>query len=119
MSHIVTITTQARDPVAIAAACRRLSLPPPVEGTTRLYAAEASGLIVQLPGWRYPLVLQPQTGQACYDLYEGHWGDPAELGRFLQAYACEKVRLEAIRQGQIVHEQLLDDGSVRLTLSVV
>jgi hypothetical protein len=54
MSHVVTIQTKVHDPVAVAAACQRLNLPAPVQGTVHLYSGEATGLIVRLPGWQYP-----------------------------------------------------------------
>ena len=62
MSHIVTIQTRLHDPVAVAAACRRLNLPAPVQGTARLYAGEATGLIVQLPDWQFPVAIDTLTG---------------------------------------------------------
>ena len=62
MSHILTIKTQIRDPAALAAACRRLGLQEPAHGTAKLYAGDATGLIVQLPGWRYPVVIDTQAG---------------------------------------------------------
>ncbi len=89
MSHIVTIEAEARDPVAVAAAYRRLGLPEPVAGTARLFEGEATGLLVSLPGWLYPAVVEPVAGKLRYDNYSGAWGDPAQLGRFLQAYALE------------------------------
>jgi hypothetical protein len=46
MSHTVTIKTEVRDAAAVRAACHRLGLADPVEGTTRLYGGEASGLAV-------------------------------------------------------------------------
>jgi hypothetical protein len=49
------------------------------------------------------------------DLY---WGAQRELDRFLQAYAVEKTRLEARRQGHSVSEQALADGSISLTVTV-
>ena len=52
MSHIVTIKTEIGDPIALAAACRRLGLAEPVAGTARLYSGQANGLIVNLPGCR-------------------------------------------------------------------
>ena len=54
MSHIVTIQTEVRDPTAIHAACERLKLPAPVQGTAKLFTTEATGLLVTLPRWRYP-----------------------------------------------------------------
>ncbi len=116
MSHIVTIRTEIRDPTALAAACRRLGLDPPQEGTAKLFASEASGLIVNLPGWRYPAVIDTQARRVHYDTYNGAWGDQAELDRLLQAYAVEKAKLEARRAGHTVTEQALADGSVKLTV---
>ena len=118
MSHIVTIKTQVRDPVALAAACERLKLPAPVQGRARLFTAEAEGLIVQLPGWRYPVVINPAGGSVRYDNYNGAWGEQKQLDQLLQIYAVEKTRLEARRAGHSVTEQVLADGSIRLTLQV-
>jgi hypothetical protein len=119
LSHIVQIQTEVRDSLAVRAACGRLELAEPVHGTHKLFSnQEATGLAVQLPGWRYPLVCDTATGQLQFDNYSGHWGDPKQLDRFLQSYATEKVRLEAHRQGHSVTEQLLADGSVKLTIQV-
>src|SRR5207244_2068084 len=112
MSHIVTIETRIHDPAAIAAACQRLGLPQPVQGTARLYSGEASGLLLQLPGWQYPAVIDPRSGVVQYDNYEGAWGEQAHLDRFLQAYAVERAKLEARKQGYAVSEQQLADGSI-------
>jgi hypothetical protein len=114
MSHIVTITTRVHDPVAVHAACRRLGLAEPVAGTAELFSGTATGLLVHLPDWQYPAVVDPLTGTMHYDNYNGLWGDQAHLDRFLQAYAVEKARLEARKKGYAVHEQQLSDGSIRL-----
>jgi hypothetical protein len=116
MSHIVTIQTKVHDAHAVAAACRRLNLAAPVEGTARLYSGEVEGLVVKFPGWQYPAVVDPLTGTIRYDNFGGHWGDQGQLDRFLQAYAVEKAALEARKQGHAVTEQLLQDGSIRLTI---
>jgi len=118
MSHIVEIRTEVRDPLAIAAACDRLHLPAPAAGIHRLYSGTVTGLAVQLPGWRYPVVCDTATGQLHYDNYGGQWGDQAQLNRLIQAYAVEKARLEARRRGHTVTEQSLIDGSIKLTIQV-
>ena len=64
MSHIVSIDTKVHDPAAIAAACQRLGLAEPVQGKAKLYSGEAEGLLLQLPGWQYPAVIDTATG-AC------------------------------------------------------
>ncbi len=102
MSHLVTIQTQVRDPVAIAAACRRLSLAEPVHGTAQLFSGAVTGLLLQLPDWHYPAVIDTGTGTVHFDNYGGRWGEQGQLDRFLQAYAVETARLEARKKGHAV-----------------
>jgi len=118
LSHIVTVKTEVRDHVAVSAAFRRLELPPPRVGSAQLFSGQVSGLIVRLPDWTYPLVINTTTGQVRYDNYGGAWGDQAQLDRFLQAYAVEKARIEAGKKGHQVTEQTLADGSIKLTIQV-
>ncbi|GAF88160.1 unnamed protein product, partial [marine sediment metagenome] len=112
------IQTELRDAVAIRTACHRLQLEDPVHGTTKLFSGRETGLAVKLPGWRYAVVCDLDSGQLKYDNYQGHWGEQQELDRFLQAYAIEKARLEARKNGHSVTEQPLSDGSVKLTIQV-
>jgi hypothetical protein len=116
MSHIVTITTKVRDPVAVTHACRRLGLDLPVHGTAMLFSGEATGMIVRLPGWEYPIVADIANGAVRYDNYNGQWGEQRHLDRFLQMYSVEKARLEARKKGYFVTEENLTDGSVKLRI---
>jgi len=118
MSHIVVVKTEIRDAAAVRASCQRLGLPQPVEGTHRLFTSSATGLAVQLPKWRYPAVCDLSSGQMHYDNFRGHWGDPAKLDQFLQAYAVERAKAEARRRGHQVTEAKLTDGSIKLTVLV-
>ena len=118
MSHIVQIKTEVRDGIAVQAACQRLGLEAPVPGTVTLFATEARGLLVRLPGWIYPVVFDTRSGQVRFDNYGGRWGEQAQLDRFLQAYAVEKTKIEARRKGHTVFEQTLDNGSIKLTVTV-
>ena len=118
MSHIVSVKTEIRDAAAVRAACQRLKLPQPVQGTTQLFSGEVTGLAVELPDWRYPAVCNTTTGQVQYDNYNGRWGDQQHLDRFLQGYAVEKARIEARKKGHTVTEQQLQDGSIKLTIQV-
>jgi hypothetical protein len=116
MSHIVTVQSKLRDPAAVAAACHRLGLAAPAQGTAQLFEGDATGLLVQLPGWQYPVVIDPVTGEVRYDNFGGRWGEQAHLDRFLQLYAVEKAKLEARRKGYQVSEQALQDGSIKLQI---
>ena len=118
MSHIVTIETQVRDAAAVTAACLRLGLPPPTQRTVGLFSGSATGLAVELPDWNYPVVCELASGSLKFDNFGGHWGNPEQLDRFLQAYACEKAKIEARKRGHSVTEQPLADGSIKLTIHV-
>jgi len=118
MSHIVEIKTQVKDVAAVQAACRRLQLPEPQEKTVTVFSTEVTGLAVELPDWVYPVVCNTTTGELKYDNYNGRWGAPSHLDQFLQAYAVEKAKLEARRQGYSVSEQPLADGSIRVQIAV-
>ena len=118
MSHIVEIKGQVKDVAAVQAACRRLKLPEPQERTVTLFSTEVTGLAVQLPEWQYPVVCNTATGELKYDNYNGRWGQQSHLDQFLQAYAVEKAKLEARRQGHSASEQLLADGSIRVQIAV-
>ena len=117
MSHIVAIETRVHDAAALTMACRRLGLAEPVQGSVRLFSADATGLSVQLPGWRYPIVVDTARGSIKYDNYNGKWGDLEKLGRLLQSYAVEKAKIEARKQGYYVHEQSRQDGSIVLQIA--
>ena len=118
MSHVVEIKTQVKDVAAVQAACRRLKLPEPQQQTVTLFSAKVTGLAVQLPEWQYPIVCDTATDEVKFDNYGGMWGQQSHLDQFLQAYAVEKAKLEARRQGHSVSEQLLTDGSIRVRIAV-
>ena len=118
MSHVVTIETEIRDPIALRRSCHRLGLAEPVHRTAKLFSSEATGYCVELQAWRYPVVCQVETGVVHYDNYGGRWGDQAQLDRLKQAYSAEKSIIEARRQGHSVTEQALADGSIKLTIEL-
>jgi hypothetical protein len=118
MSHIVCVETEIRDAVALSSACRRLRLPLPMHGPAQLFSGEATGYCVRLSGWRYPVVCDTESGRIQFDNFEGRWGEQRELDQLMQAYACERAKLEARRNGHTVTEQPLADGSIKLTVHV-
>jgi hypothetical protein len=118
VSHIVVVKTEIRDAAAVRAACKRLGLAEPVQGSTKLFSGEVTGLAVQLPEWQYPIVADLATGQLQFDNFGGRWGDEHQLDRFLQAYAVEVARAEARKKGHTCTEQTLADGSIKLTIQV-
>jgi len=118
LSHIVNIQTEIRDVEALSAAARRMQLPPPRCEDVQLFSSHATGYAVRLRDWRYTVVCDVASGQVAVDKFDGRWGKQEELDRLFQSYAIERTMLEARKQGHTVHEQPLDDGSVKLTVCV-
>lgn len=116
MSHVVSLQTKIHDPVGVAAACQRLNLAPPRQGTAELYRGEAEGLVVQLPAWHYPIIIDTVSGVIYYDNFNNYWGNQEHLDRFLQIYAVETAKREAHKKGYPVSEQTLQDGSIKVQI---
>lgn len=102
MSHTMNIEIEIHDRAALEAACQRLGLTLK-DGKTRFYSTEEDGLLVQLPGWRYPVCIK-ENGQVAYDNYNGQWGNLAELNKLRAYYGLEKAKIEARKQGYSVYE---------------
>jgi hypothetical protein len=122
MSHTVTIKTQFRDEAAINAACQEMGIELPVHGKGDLFSADSKqleGLIVKLPGWRFPVIINTSTGEASYDDYQGRWGDVAHLNRFRQLYATHKATIEAQRKGWLVQRTQASNGTIKLQVTGV
>jgi hypothetical protein len=118
MSHIATVQTEIRSLESLSAACRRLGLDNPQNGTHRLFGGQtATGYAVKLPGWRYPVVFDLTAKQVRYDNFNGHWGDIKQLDRLKQAYAASAAKAQASKQGFRVQERQLPDGSIQLVCS--
>lgn len=136
MSHTVTVKLEMTDEEAIRDAVERMDgakfIKPggrsgrnhvacdtmeEATGHHQTYSGNFSGIGIQLPGWNYPVVINPETGELKYDNYNGHWGDQIQLDEFAQAYAVEKSRTEALLHGLTVTEEDLDGGDIRLTLN--
>ena len=57
-----------------------------------------------------------ESGEVAYDCYSGKWGATNRLKEFFQRYAAEKAAIEARRQGHSSTEQMLEDGSIKVTI---
>ena len=116
MTSVQTIASRIRDPVALAAACRRLGLPEPIHQTITLNGVSITGSIIPLPGCSNPIAIDLATGQVFYSGTEDSKADMRQIAKLLQAYACEKAAMEALSRGHSVSERQLEDGSIILSI---
>jgi ABC-type uncharacterized transport system YnjBCD substrate-binding protein len=116
MSHTAHIKTKLTDPKAIEKACQRIGAEFTQQAKTKLYDGRtAQGISVKLKGWLYPITFNAEGG-ATFDNYRGAWGKEEEFSKLKQAYAIEKVRIEAEAKGYAIQETQQENGSVQLEL---
>lgn len=118
MSHIVTIRCKCTDRMALASTCQRLQLAPPTTGSVNFLDEQHQGILIRLPDWIYPIVINTTSGDIHYDNYNGCWGDPAKLNSFVQRYAVEKAKIEARKKGYQTREINKTDGSIDLEITL-
>lgn len=126
MSHTTTIQTRIQGPhagAALARACKKVNAALLEDGREdanhKLYDGVYPGIGVQLVGWYFPIVINPEDGTIKSDNYNGRWGRESELQKLLQHYASEVVQLEAQAMGHSLEsETILSDGSIELTVSM-
>lgn len=115
MSHMVKVKTQMRNKAVQAAACKRLKLKAPVQGSHSFMDGKtAKGSVIQLSGWQYPIVIE-ESGECRFDNYNGRWGKIEELNKLKQAYAVESVLSVAAGRYR-VNEIPQANGGVKLQL---
>ncbi len=119
MSHTVKLKTQLTCLESIKRACNRLGnvtvLGP---GTVKFYSGKAAqGLQIKLPAWRYPIVVDIESGDVTFDNYNEHWGKQEELDKFNQAYGVEKAKYEGERNGYAITETVMTTGEIKVTLA--
>lgn len=118
MSETASIDLQIKDEAAARAAAAELGLPALERGVADLFSTyQHSGLILKLPGWRYPVILDT-AGKAHFDTYHGKWGNEAELKRFQQHYGFHAAKALALRQGHTVTRKVKADGTLQLVVNV-
>jgi len=87
-------------------------------GTVKQFSASATGHLVSLPGYRYDVAIDTETGQIAADTYEGRWGDEAMQNSLSQYYAIENAKMKAEEQGHEFEEIPLDDGSIKCVITL-
>lgn len=123
MSHTATVKTEFRNRAVVQRAAEALGLECEVgEGLKyEMYddSIATGDVILKLPGWNYPVVIDTKTGDAKYDNYNGAWGDIARLEEFMQEYTLQVAENEAqefVLQGWNVSRQKQENGDIQLVI---
>lgn len=100
-SHTTTVKVKLRPGSALEAAIRALGGTVLGVGQHKLFQGMCYGLGFNLPGWRYPLVLQ-EDGTLQYDDYNGNWGNVQDIAKLEGVFAVEAAVEQAQQLGWMV-----------------
>jgi len=119
MSHTVKRKTTVKNLTALKRALSKIA-GAKLLGNDRyqFYSGSATGIGISLPNWRYPIVVDTQTGEVAFDNYEGRWGDQHDLDNMLQKYAVEAATMQAEALGANYEVATLDNGDIKITVNV-
>ena len=117
MSHTVQCKIAVTDKDALAQAAKNCGYEFWQEGQHKLFDGTYQGCAVQIPGWRYPVVANTETGELKYDDYNGSWGKVADLDYLLQEYSAVTMEMQAALQGYSCQREY-DAQTNDLTLTV-
>ena len=101
-------------PLARGSSCLR-----PGRATFKLFSSRATGLGVELPGWRYPVVCDTASGQLRVRQLRRSLGREG-LGStvFCRPTRSRRPSSRPVAKGHTVTEQPLADGSIKLTVQL-
>lgn len=97
--------TSVRNPVALAATCREEGINPPKQQSVRLDAKRLSGLVIYLPGMRFPVVVDVRTGLIFYHRLDNAFQPYALLMRFIYRFYAVQARLKRNENGAAETQQ--------------
>lgn len=123
MSHIKNTETEIKSPeivertvAALGARGQLTGIKILGSGSHTIYGTNYSGFGIHLPDWRYPVVVNTDTGKLSYDNFNGSWGKQSHLDDFLQRYGIEAASAAAEARGFSYEEATLDNGDIRLRI---
>lgn len=118
MSHIVKANVEMKNERCLVKAAEYLGLENLGKKTHKLYAGQtAEGIGFTLPGWSYPVVVNPENGVAKFDNYNGAWGKQIELDKLVQRYSIEAITEQAELEGYNIEENELENGDVEMVMT--
>lgn len=116
--HTIEVDLDLGDVTAFNRACQRVNAEFLPTQTVKLYETKHIGHAARLQGWMYPIVYDQDQQKTFFDNYNGAWGDPQELDRFMQAYAVEKTLLTAQEQGHVAQVRNVEGGGIQVIMDV-
>ena len=115
MSHTVSIEAVMTDHSCVQTAAKSLSWQVLPVQEHKLFDSRETGLGIQIPGWKFPVVVQ-QDGALKFDDYGGRWGNLADIDKLKQGYTVAVLTKAAQRQGHRVTQRRVGE-TIKLEVS--
>jgi hypothetical protein len=115
MSHTVILEIKFKSRKALEKACKRVGVEILGERDVSFYGSTHHGLAIQLPGWRYPIVVEG-GGKVAYDNYDGQWGDTKELNKLSAYYLAEETK-ETLEGTQYLVQEIETEEGLELVIT--
>ena len=77
-----------------------------------------NGHRLEIPGFRYDVVIDTKSGDILSDTWGGRWGDDSKIDELQQKYAVEAGKMDAEKKGHEFQEIPLEDGSIKCLITV-
>jgi hypothetical protein len=79
----------------------------------------STGYRIKLPGFDYPIVVDPKSGNIAMDNYNGKWGDEKYINELKRAYPMQ-IAVEAAAEHNATNFDVVTnaDGSVDIEIEV-
>lgn len=87
------VITTVHDPVTLIHTCRRIGLPPPIEGWVQLDSIRVWGWIVRLSGLHAPVVFDTLTGLVAYHPRDNAFVPFRRIARLVHRYYDVRAEL--------------------------
>lgn len=114
MSHTVTGNIKITNEEALQRVIEEHKLTLLPKKKHQLFEGEYEGVAVKLDGWRYPVIINTETGDFWYDNYNGQWGHQAELDKFIQDYTLQTMLMAAEANNYMFQTVEMDNGDIEL-----
>ena len=122
MSHTATVKTELRSRQMIQRAAKAMKLECSVGDFTQTFyqgTPQKGDVLVKLPGWSYPVLINTKTAEVHFDNFNGIWGEAARLDDLIQEYSlltAEDELQQFVLEGWTITRQKQPNGDVQLII---
>lgn len=117
MSHTTTIKTKIKNLKTFEKIAKTNNVQSLGYKRIKLYSSEAIGFAYQIPGWKYPIIIQ-NDGSIVFDNYNNHWGHINDLNKLVGDYAKEIIKDYTSQIAYTNLQQEENEETIKITIEI-